>query len=62
MYSMFAIKPELGLQMIRRAQAQELPFDSVACDEVYGRSREFRATLDAEGIPYAYAPFSSPSA
>lgn len=49
----FATKPELGLQMIRRAQAGGLPFDLVACDDLYGKSREFRAALDRAQIPYA---------
>jgi SRSO17 transposase len=49
----FQTKPELGLAMIRCAQAQGLPFEGVACDDLYGRSRTFRANLDAEGIPYA---------
>jgi len=57
----FATKPELGLQMtrtcggagVRRVQAGGLPFDLVACDDLYGKSREFRATLDGAQIQYA---------
>jgi len=49
----FATKPELGLQLIRRAQARGLPFEFVACDDLYGRSREFRAALAAAHLPYA---------
>lgn len=49
----FASKPELGLQMIRRAQARGLPFEWVACDDLYGRSRAFRAALDAQQLQYA---------
>jgi SRSO17 transposase len=49
----FQTKPELGLAMIRRARAQGLPFEWVACDDLYGRSRAFRAALAAEGIRYA---------
>lgn len=49
----FATKPELGLQMIRRVQARGLPFELVACDDLYGKSRAFRATLEALHIPYA---------
>ena len=49
----FATKPELGLQLIRRAQARGLPFELVACDDLYGRSREFRAALEAAQITYA---------
>jgi len=48
-----ATKPELGLQMIRRVQARGLPFELLACDDLYGKSRAFRATLDAEQIQYA---------
>jgi len=49
----FATKPELGLQMIRRVQARGLPFELLACDDLYGKSRAFRATLEAWHIPYA---------
>jgi SRSO17 transposase len=30
-----------------------LPFDHVACDDLYGKSREFRAALDAAHLVYA---------
>jgi SRSO17 transposase len=50
---LFASKLELGLQMIRRAQARGLPFEGVACDDLYGRSCDFRTRLDEEGILYA---------
>ena len=49
----FATKPELGWQMIQRARAHGLPFDQVACDDLYGKSREFRATLEAAHLAYA---------
>ena len=49
----FASKPDLGLQMIRRVQARGLPFDFLACDDLYGKSRVFRATLDALHVQYA---------
>lgn len=49
----FASKPDLGLQMVLRAQARGLPFELVACDDLYGKSRAFRATLDAAQIQYA---------
>ncbi len=48
----FMSKPELGLQMIRRAKANELPFDAVACDSLYGRSTWFRDQLAAANIEY----------
>ncbi len=49
----FATKPELGLAMILRAQANGLPFDQVACDDLYGKKKEFRAALEAAGLGYA---------
>lgn len=41
----FESKLELGLKMIRRAQAQKLPFEAVLCDSLYGRSSQFRREL-----------------
>ena len=49
----FATKPALGLKMIQRVQAQGLPFERVACDDLYGRNRAFRAALAHAGIRYA---------
>lgn len=49
----FETKPQLGLKMIRRVQEQGLPFERVACDDLYGRGRGFRAALDSDGIQYA---------
>lgn len=49
----FATKLTLGLRMIRRARAEGVPFEFVACDDLYGRSRAFRAALDADHIQYA---------
>lgn len=34
----FATKIELGWRMIQRVQANGLPFEAVACDDLYGRS------------------------
>ncbi len=48
----FATKIELGWQMIQRVRAQGLPFDAVACDDLYGRSRWLRHQLDQAGIVY----------
>jgi len=48
----FVTKPELGLSMIRRAKAQGLPFEAVACDDLYGRNGHFRAALDCENVVY----------
>ncbi len=49
----FATKLKLGQRMIERAQAHGLPFEMVACDEFYGRSRELRAKWEALGLGYA---------
>jgi len=49
----FATKPALGLAMIQRAQANGLPFDTVTCDELYGRNRDLRAKLDEMRLHYA---------
>lgn len=49
----FATKPALGLRMILRAKAARVPFERVACDELYGRGQAFRAALAAENIGYA---------
>jgi len=49
----FATKPTLGLQMIRRVKAAGVPFERVACDELYGRNQALRAALDVEQIGYA---------
>ena len=49
----FATKPQLGLQMIGRVQAHRLPFDLVACDDLYGRNQTFREALEKGGIHYA---------
>lgn len=48
----FETKPELGLKMIRRAKAEQLPFEAVLCDDLYGRSSPFRIVLDREGVLY----------
>lgn len=48
----FATKPALGLRMIRRAKAQGLPFEAVACDALYGRDGQFRAELAGENVVY----------
>lgn len=49
----FETKPQLGLKMIRRVKANGLPFERVACDDLYGRSSAFRAALDADDVRYA---------
>jgi SRSO17 transposase len=49
----FETKLQLGLKMLKRAKASGLPFELLACDTFYGRDRQFRADLDAEGVVYA---------
>ena len=48
-----ATKIELGLKMVKRAKANRLPFELLACEALYGRDSQFRADLDAEGARYA---------
>lgn len=48
----FETKLHLGLNMIRRAKAQGLPFEAIACDDLYGRDGHFRADLDRENVVY----------
>ena len=48
----FETKPELGLKMIRRAKAADLPFEAVLCDSLYGRSSQFRSELREEHLLY----------
>src|SRR5262250_2521304 len=45
--------PALALKMVKRAKAQGLPFELLACDALYGRDNQFRADLDTEGVRYA---------
>lgn len=47
----FQTKPQLALEMIRRAVQGGLPFERVAADDLYGRSQAFRAGLGT--LPYA---------
>ncbi len=46
----FATKVELGWQMIQRVREHGLPFEGVACDDLYGRSQWFRGQMDQAGI------------
>jgi len=48
----FATKVELGWQMIQRVRAQGLPFEGVACDDLYGRNQGFRQEMDHSGLLY----------
>lgn len=49
----FATKPELALQLIRRALANEIPPGVVLADRVYGASPDFRDGIRALGLHYA---------
>ena len=48
----FRTKIELGWLMIQRALQYGLPFEFVACDDLYGRAKWFRARLDQAQIIY----------
>jgi SRSO17 transposase len=48
----FHTKPELGWQMIRRAQANGVPFEAVVMDDLYGRNNVLRQRLDKANIEY----------
>jgi SRSO17 transposase len=48
----FATKIQLGWCMIQRLQARGVPFEAVACDDLYGRAGWFRRAMDAAGIIY----------
>ena len=49
----FRTKPQLALEMIRRAVADGVPKGVVLGDSAYGSSREFRDGVRAEGLHYA---------
>src|SRR6266567_5720399 len=51
----FATKPELGQQMIERAQEALLPIRWVVADTVYGHSPDLRAFLEDQDLAYALA-------
>jgi SRSO17 transposase len=48
----FQTKIDLFWQMLQRAQAEEIPFEAVACDGLYGRSFELRQQMDQAGIEF----------
>ncbi len=49
----FKTKPELALDMIRRAIADDIPRGVVLADSAYGSSREFRKEIRALDLHYA---------
>jgi SRSO17 transposase len=48
----FATKTELGLQLIERVRAHQVPFEAIGCDAFYGRDGAFRAELDDRQLEY----------
>ena len=48
----FQTKIELGWKMIQRVQANGLPFEAVACDDLYGRSTWLRDQLAGANLVY----------
>ena len=48
----FQTKIELFWHMLERAQAEEIPFEAVACDGLYGRSVWLRQKMDQAGIEF----------
>ena len=48
----FATKIELGWRMIQRVKAHGLPFEALACDDLYGRSGWFRHQMNQADIIY----------
>lgn len=48
----FETKIELGWKMIQRVQANGLPFEAVACDDLYGRSTWLRDEMNGANIIY----------
>lgn len=48
----FKTKVELGWDLIQRAQQRHVPFEWVACDDLYGRADWFRAKLQQANILY----------
>jgi SRSO17 transposase len=48
----FADKRQLGLAMIKHAKANNLPFEVVGCDTLYGQDFQFRADLTTEHLLY----------
>lgn len=48
----FETKIQLGWKMIQRAVAEELPFEAVACDDLYGQSTWLRDKMRKAGLTY----------
>jgi SRSO17 transposase len=48
----FHTKPELGWQMIQRVQLNQVPFEAVVMDDLYGRNDVLRQRLDQASVEY----------
>lgn len=48
----FQRKPQIALDMVKEAKANNFPFSVVACDSIYGCDTEFRIGLNDENILY----------
>jgi SRSO17 transposase len=48
----FHTKPELGWQMIQHAQLNQVLFEAVVMDDLYGRNNVLRQRLDQAGVEY----------
>jgi len=48
----FQTKPELGWHMIQRVVANQVPFEAVVMDDLYGRNDVLRQRLDQANIEY----------
>lgn len=48
----FQTKPELGWRIIQRIVANQVPFEAVVMDDLYGRNNVLRQRLDQAGIEY----------
>lgn len=56
----FETKIEKGWKMLQRAQSEGLPFEAVACDDLYGRSTWLRDQMDGAGMLYmADVPYNT---
>lgn len=51
----FATKPDLGLRMLERAVAADVPFGWVTADELYGQAGRIRMWLEEHDIPHVVA-------
>ncbi len=48
----YQTKPQIGLDLIDRAIANQLPFTRISCDSLYGRNRNFRWELSQRDLLY----------